>query len=241
MLTRSVPVVGRRQTAFTLVELLVVIAIIAILAAILFPVFAKAREKARQSSCLSNVKQLGVAYLQYLQDYDETFPPHVTERTAPAGTPDTLAARAPFTYKTKLEPYVKSAQLFKCPSEKGNNDGYQTDGTGSNAVVAQYNSYGLNPWIEQGGGNSPSLSAITHPSELILCHDSFEANLDNNGDLLTPAAGQTLNLTQHRGNPRSLAEYWRHNQTLNILWADGHVKTLPYTDNCPAEWYTVTR
>jgi len=142
---------------------------------------------------------------------------------------------------THYQSYVKSAQLFKCPSEKGNNDGYQTDGTGSNAVVAQYNSYGLNPWIEQGGGNSPSLSAITHPSELILCHDSFEANLDNNGDLLTPAAGQTLNLTQHRGNPRSLAEYWRHNQTLNILWADGHVKTLPYTDNCPAEWYTVTR
>src|SRR5213596_1298043 len=101
---------------FTLIELLVVIAIIAILAAILFPVFAQAREKARQTSCLNNVKQIGTGYMMYLQDYDETFPPHVTERTAPAGTPDTAVDRYPYSYRSKLAPYTKNYGIFKCPS-----------------------------------------------------------------------------------------------------------------------------
>src|SRR5215213_9848731 len=107
---------ARTRRGFTLIELLVVIAIIAILAAILFPVFAQAREKARQTSCLSNVRQIGTGYAMYLQDYDERFPPHVTERTADPGTPDTAEARAPFSYKIKLQPYVKNEQVFKCPS-----------------------------------------------------------------------------------------------------------------------------
>lgn len=105
-----------QKRAFTLIELLVVIAIIAILAAILFPVFAQAREQARQTSCLSNVKQLGLGWMLHIQDYDETFAPHVTERTALVGTPDTLVDRAAFSYKTKLDPYVKNTQIHKCPS-----------------------------------------------------------------------------------------------------------------------------
>src|SRR3989440_7237437 len=96
------------RKAFTLIEVLVVIAIIAILAAILVPVFAQAREAARKTSCLSNTKQIGSAYMMYVQDYDEHFPPHVTERTAPARTPHTPEDRAPFSYKTKLAPYGKN-------------------------------------------------------------------------------------------------------------------------------------
>jgi len=237
MLTRSVPVVGRRQTAFTLVELLVVIAIIAILAAILFPVFAKAREKARQSSCLSNVKQLGVAYLQYLQDYDETFPPHVTERTAPAGTPDTLAARAPFTYKTKLEPYVKSAQLFKDPSAPhwsapAAGAGYTTDSattTTSPTCPPRPTRPGTSPIptsgsrTDQPGGPRPAL--VVHRDR--RCRPS-DGTASRGGMYPQPWAFDVA--TQARFLPR-------HSGGGNIAYADGHVKwALP-----DQTWESATR
>ena len=99
------------KRAFTLIELLVVIAIIAILAAILFPVFAKAREKARQSSCSSNVKQLGLAILQYAQDYDETYP-HVYD--------DGFTPALRIIWADKIYPYAKSRQVYGCPSANPN-------------------------------------------------------------------------------------------------------------------------
>ena len=231
-----------RKQGFTLIELLVVIAIIAILAAILFPVFAKAREKSRQASCQSNEKQIILAVLQYVQDYDETFGRDSNGGSWPTdmlNKGQTVANPAyGYTYwGTHYYSYMKNAQVFKCPSTKGNNDSYQTDGSGSNNSIKDYNSYGLNPWIERGAGAELPLAAIQYPAELIVAHDSYEANLDDNGDLLTAAAGQTINLTQHRGTATHFAEYWRHNQTLNAMWADGHVKTITYTDNCPREWY----
>src|ERR1700710_3154638 len=93
-----------RASAFTLIELLVVIAIIAILAAILFPVFAKAREKARQASCLSNEKQIGLALMQYVQDSDELLPNRKNE----GGNKN---------WKTYINPYVKSTRVWVCPSD----------------------------------------------------------------------------------------------------------------------------
>ena len=91
------PRVRTTSPAFTLIELLVVIAIIAILAAILFPVFAKAREKARQTSCLSNCKQMGLAFVQYNSDYDEMYPIN----------PE---------WKSRLQPYIKTTEINRCPS-----------------------------------------------------------------------------------------------------------------------------
>jgi prepilin-type N-terminal cleavage/methylation domain-containing protein/prepilin-type processing-associated H-X9-DG protein len=101
-----------KRRGFTLIELLVVIAIIAILAAILFPVFAKAREKARQSSCLSNVKQVSLAMIQYAQDYDECLP----QRNLYGQQPDTSAAR--MAWNNQVQPYVKNWQAFMCPSSR---------------------------------------------------------------------------------------------------------------------------
>ncbi len=101
-----------KRAGFTLIELLVVIAIIAILAAILFPVFARAREKARQSSCMSNVKQLNLGILQYVQDYDEVFPTHGWVDTAV--WPNGQTGGNP--WHVRIYPYVKNIQVYSCPS-----------------------------------------------------------------------------------------------------------------------------
>ena len=116
---------GRRPRAFTLIELLVVIAIIAILAAILFPVFAKAREKARQASCLSNLKQLGLAMNQYITDYDNTYPEiHTTTLLLGQFRVSTGAAADHYlSWEDRLMPYIKNNQLHICPS------GSYADGT----------------------------------------------------------------------------------------------------------------
>lgn len=98
------------QRAFTLIELLVVIAIIAILVAILFPVFAQAREKARSASCLSNFKQLSVGMLMYLSDYDQTFPPADIRQRGQARPDDRIL------WPRAIEPYTKNYEIFRCPA-----------------------------------------------------------------------------------------------------------------------------
>ncbi|MHB1001700.1 MAG: type II secretion system protein [Armatimonadota bacterium] len=123
----------KKNKGFTLIELLVVIAIIAILAAILFPVFAKAREAARQTSCLSNMKQLGTSLLMYVNENDDIWPCNATEPSAAAGAEDQYGEvynghGAPsnqayldfvrnYSIKAQLSPYVKSDNLWKCPSD----------------------------------------------------------------------------------------------------------------------------
>ncbi len=102
------------RTAFTLVELLVVIAIIALLAAILFPVFGRVRQKARDVSCLSNMKQIGLGVQQYIQDYDGTFPIFYAYNSSPAA-----GMQGHKGIELELQPYTKSRQIFKCPVDIG--------------------------------------------------------------------------------------------------------------------------
>jgi prepilin-type N-terminal cleavage/methylation domain-containing protein/prepilin-type processing-associated H-X9-DG protein len=141
---------ARRRNGFTLIELLVVIAIIAILAAILFPVFAQAREKARQASCLSNMKQIGLGMSLYVQDYDETFPHSpwngqevgTTDHDSPAGA----KYKTRFTWIWQLHPYIKSRQIWVCPSDPNPKDTTGAAYSVANNIwgIPTPNSYGVN-------------------------------------------------------------------------------------------------
>jgi len=138
----------RRSSAFTLIELLVVIAIIAILAAILFPVFAQAREKARQASCISNLKQLALAVGQYTQDYDETYP--TTALFDEIGNAEARAWYWPY----RIQPYVKSIEAFWCPSDSGSQSDWCTDYNCFESVRISYAANSL-----MGGPNLPGNTA----------------------------------------------------------------------------------
>ena len=124
------------RSAFTLIELLVVIAIIAILAAILFPVFAQAREAARKASCLSNCKQMGTGVMLYTQDYDEMYPCNSWD-TPPLGVTDHDSGQAD--YRTamqwvfRVQPYIKNKKVFVCPSDPNPKNGWSCYDAGTNA------------------------------------------------------------------------------------------------------------
>src|SRR5437773_834060 len=122
----------KRHKGFTLIELLVVIAIIAILAAILFPVFAQAREKARQTSCLSNMKQLSTALIMYVQDYDETLPKNeVIDQNNWGAWP---ANHYLWSSAWCIQPYIKNRQIFQCPSDSGSVDPSIGQATGPSRI-----------------------------------------------------------------------------------------------------------
>jgi prepilin-type N-terminal cleavage/methylation domain-containing protein/prepilin-type processing-associated H-X9-DG protein len=205
------------RKGFTLIELLVVIAIIAILAAILFPVFAKAREKARQTSCLSNLKQIGTSVMMYTQDYDEMYPISYQDVTSGAGS----EAQIPMTWPNRLMPYIKNSQVYKCPSDSRPPN---VDFVGCRPIPQSY------CWNLNFGGDIPawgpsyvislSMSAVAAPSQCAMLWD-------DSSDWLTAGYGGRFNTLDSPDWAQSFdgeVLQGRHNGGDNFMFADGHAK-----------------
>lgn len=236
---------------FTLIELLVVIAIIAILAAILFPVFARARENARRTSCMSNLKQIGTATMMYLQDYDETYPVEYWSANGPGSyrLPDGRTFRGYAPWPLQLYPYIKSTQVFVCPSTslpafaQGTEWPY-TD-NGSDPYVNEWGaplpmSYGINSWISY-GERAIKLAEINLPAETYWVADinvNFPIGFDGTEDGGIRGPNNFNRLRYSKGcagidypngkvtipattDPSTCA---RHMEGNVIVFADGHAK-----------------
>lgn len=221
------------KRAFTLIELLVVIAIIAILAAILFPVFAQAREKARTISCLSNTKQIGLAVTMYVQDYDETFFTQVWPGGCANNVPSADPTLAPQHWATLVYPYVKNGGVFDCPSYTGTTYTAQfalwTCGDPDEKKIVPFVEYGINE-VLFGNAAPTSLAAIQTPASIgILTDNNYIFSWHNclNGPLDTNARYYWTEGKNgwefYQGNPR-------HTGGMNFAYADGHSKFARATD-----------
>jgi len=240
-----------KKLAFTLVELLVVIAIIAILAAILFPAFARARENARRSSCLSNTKQLGLGIMQYVQDYDTLYPIGNTTQTTSATSYTNGRG-----YAAAIFPYVKSNQIFVCPSD-----------TGTTATPTSTISYGFNSNMAiyaDKSASGPSVPAVTNEAKLVapvktvilfevtgiggttaaFIPSQSESQSCAGAGYNPPQPGNCNYDTGYLGNvnsspaPRFQNQVGRHLEGANYTFADGHAKWLrPLTVRGGDNWY----
>jgi prepilin-type N-terminal cleavage/methylation domain-containing protein/prepilin-type processing-associated H-X9-DG protein len=212
-----------KRRGFTLIELLVVIAIIAILAAILFPVFAQAREKARTIACLSNLKQLALAIPMYAEDYDEMLP---LDFIPDAGSPGMLCNNRRYAIE-QLETYIKNIPVLVCPSA------LPTVGLGC-ALPLPANqmpiTYGMNVDENPGDLTAPagisgiwgkSLAAQTQPSETVAYTDSHSINSSSKNPIPN-WTGSPIGYAWAVG----YAAHTRHNMGVNITWCDGHAKWM---------------
>ncbi len=209
----------RTKNGFTLIELLVVIAIIAILAAILFPVFAKAREKARQASCVSNVKQIMNAAMMYTQDYDETLTWSIQKWGHDASDPW-------ITWVQQLMPYMKSWEVLACPStKKGPMWGY----SGQDYPVCP--TYAVNNaiWRSDYTGTPVTMAAVQVPANKIYVGDANHPVLgDIQGYLMASSCGNWVAGGSCTPPYVLYSHIWKvpHNSGIVIGFIDGHVKWL---------------
>ena len=206
------------RRGFTLIELLVVIAIIAILAAILFPVFAQAREKARQTSCLSNTKQMALGILMYVQDYDETFPMSVYFLRPPQ-TPVPTA----FSVYDAIQPYLKNMSIYVCPNATPRSSGPGGATTGfreTNVANGGKASYKLNGIV-----SSKALAAIPAPAEIIFADEYVFITRASQVRPCLVASGTNAPDGRPLFNQFNHPYYMKgHSAGGNILFCDGHAK-----------------
>jgi prepilin-type N-terminal cleavage/methylation domain-containing protein/prepilin-type processing-associated H-X9-DG protein len=203
------------RRGFTLIELLVVIAIIAILAAILFPVFAKAREKARQTSCLSNEKQIMLGFLMYAQDYDECLPLSKALN----------GANPPYTAADLVMPYVKNNQIFFCPS--------------SHHPMTQTASCGGGVGCWSGAKLTDYLAVQCHYGQPIgffktPADSGFLTEHWRNCEVITQC-GATNDFVSDLGSWQSCP--MPHNEGSNVAFVDGHCKW--FGQNKGPQWWSV--
>lgn len=236
-----------KMVGFTLIELLVVIAIIAILAAILFPVFAKVREKARQTSCLSNLKQIGLGLIQYSEDNDEYLAKAWMGNNGygasdPTGGPGNIK----YKWMDEIYPYVKSTGVYHCPDF---NDDLGQGGTGqfvpyqqlTGADATHYGSYSMcaayydgsynnNGFSSVGstqGAGGLTLNSLAHPSTTVWIADgegSYQFDWPFGNPVPTGTQGSLQTWGSGNLGDGSLAV--RHTTFVNLLWCDGHAKSM---------------
>jgi len=230
---------ANRDRGFTLIELLVVIAIVTILAAILFPVFATARENARRTSCASNLKQIGLGLIQYLQDSDQ-YMPFSAQGPVPSTATTQDTGLGYYKWMDAIYPYVRSEQIFVCPSDIKNPIYTNVNDLGPGQTTENYGSYGQNGAYSVGAayGLYPprssssylvSLAAIASPSGTVWAADNNN-EAQSNGDFgftwTNPTTNPAITIDSTSGDPELNTIMARHLGTTNTLYCDGHVKSM---------------